>query len=77
LTEEDIIQTIKSISDHKQHLVVMVAHRLSTIMHADNIFVMEHGKILEEGTHNQLLEMKGLYSAMWRQQIGERRKVLV
>jgi len=73
LTEEDIIQTIKHISSNKQHLIVMVAHRLSTIMHADRIFVMEHGKVLEQGNHHQLLEMKGLYSAMWRQQIGERR----
>ncbi len=74
ITEDDIIQTIKSISDCKEHLVVMVAHRLSTIMHSDRIYVMEHGRILEQGNHHQLLEMKGLYSAMWRQQIGERRQ---
>jgi ATP-binding cassette subfamily B protein len=73
LTEEDIIQTIKQISANKEHLIVMVAHRLSTIMHADRIFVMEHGMVLEQGNHHELLEMKGLYSAMWRQQIGERR----
>jgi len=73
ITEDDIIQTIKGISESKEHLVVMVAHRLSTIMHSDHIFVMEHGHVIEEGNHQQLLEMKGLYSAMWRQQIGERR----
>jgi len=76
LTEEEIIQTIREISSNKEHLVVMVAHRLSTIMHADRIFVMEHGKLLESGTHQQLLEIRGLYSAMWRQQIGERRMSL-
>jgi ATP-binding cassette subfamily B protein len=73
ITEDDIIQTIKVISSSKEHLVVMVAHRLSTVMHSDRIYVMEHGRILEQGNHDQLLEMKGLYSAMWRQQIGERR----
>ncbi|HPI10316.1 MAG TPA: ABC transporter ATP-binding protein, partial [Catalimonadaceae bacterium] len=73
ITEDDIIQTIKAISSSKEHLVVMVAHRLSTVMHSDRIYVMEHGRILEQGNHDQLLEMKGLYSAMWRQQIGERR----
>lgn len=76
ITEEDIIQTIQSISQTKSHLVVMVAHRLSTVMHADQIFVMEQGHLLEQGTHTELLEMKGLYSAMWRQQIGERRRSL-
>lgn len=73
ITEHEIMETIRRISDRKEHLVVMVAHRLSTIMHADRIFVMEHGQVLEMGSHQELLEMKGLYSAMWRQQIGERR----
>jgi ATP-binding cassette subfamily B protein len=73
ITEHEIMETIRRISDRKEHLVVMVAHRLSTIMHADRIFVMEHGHVLEMGSHQELLEMKGLYSAMWRQQIGERR----
>lgn len=76
ITEEEIIQTIQTISESKSHIVVMVAHRLSTIMHADQIFVMEHGHLLEQGSHDELLNLKGLYSAMWRQQIGERRKTL-
>jgi ATP-binding cassette subfamily B protein len=50
----------------------MIAHRLSTIMHADRIYVLERGNIIEEGKHETLLEGKGLYYAMWRQQIGER-----
>jgi ATP-binding cassette subfamily B protein len=43
-------------------------------MHADRIYVLEGGEIEETGTHEQLLEDKGLYYAMWRQQIGERKK---
>ena len=50
----------------------MIAHRLSTIMHADRIFVLEKGTMAEMGTHDELLAEKGLYYAMWRQQIGER-----
>jgi ATP-binding cassette subfamily B protein len=46
-------------------------------MHADVVYVLEMGKIVETGTHDQLLEQKGLYYAMWRQQIGERSKMKV
>jgi ATP-binding cassette subfamily B protein len=42
-------------------------------MHADRIYVLEKGDVVETGTHQQLLEEKGLYYAMWRQQIGERK----
>jgi ATP-binding cassette subfamily B protein len=41
-------------------------------MHADRIYVLEKGKVVEMGSHTDLVEMKGLYYAMWRQQIGER-----
>ena len=51
----------------------MIAHRLSTIMHANKIFVLEKGCIVETGSHEDLLAEKGLYYAMWRQQIGERK----
>lgn len=73
LTEEEISQTIRQITDLREHITVMIAHRLSTIMHADRIVVLEKGNIAEMGTHAQLLEEKGLYYAMWRQQIGERK----
>jgi ATP-binding cassette subfamily B protein len=73
LTEEEISQTIREITDRREHIAVMIAHRLSTIMHADRIFVLEKGHIVETGTHMSLLEEKGLYYAMWRQQIGERK----
>ena len=51
----------------------MIAHRLSTIIHATRIYVLEKGQVIEQGTHDSLLLEKGLYYAMWRQQIGERR----
>lgn len=73
ITEEEITATIKSISREKEQITVLIAHRLSTIMHADRIFVLEKGQIVETGTHQQLISDKGLYYAMWRQQIGERK----
>jgi len=72
ITEKEISATLREISAGKKQIILMIAHRLSTIMHADRIYVLEKGKIIEEGTHNILLETKGLYYAMWRQQIGER-----
>ncbi|TKT88044.1 ABC transporter ATP-binding protein [Dyadobacter frigoris] len=73
LTEQDITKTIRDISTNKQQMTILIAHRLSTILHADVIYVLEKGKIVETGSHQNLLEQKGLYYAMWRQQIGERR----
>jgi len=73
MTEAEITQTIKNITATKEHITVMIAHRLSTIMHADRIYVLEKGKIIETGRHEDLLLEKGLYYAMWRQQIGERK----
>jgi ATP-binding cassette subfamily B protein len=74
LTEEEITNTIRDISATKEQITILIAHRLSTIMHADRIYVLEKGDIVETGTHEKLLEEKGLYYAMWRQQIGERKK---
>jgi ATP-binding cassette subfamily B protein len=71
LTEEEINETIQSISQRKDLITILIAHRLSTVMHADKIFVLEKGTIAESGTHERLLRKKGLYYAMWRQQIGE------
>lgn len=72
ITEEQISATVRQISARQDQITIMIAHRLSTIMHADTIFVLEKGHIVESGTHTQLLGEKGLYYAMWRQQIGER-----
>ncbi|MGG9970363.1 ABC transporter ATP-binding protein [Ferruginibacter sp. SUN002] len=77
LTEEDITNTIKQISALKEQITILIAHRLSTIMHADRIYVLERGDVVETGTHESLVEEKGLYYAMWRQQIGERKKMQV
>ncbi len=73
ITEEEITNTIRTISKEKEQITVMIAHRLSTIMHADKIYVLEKGQVVETGSHQKLLEEKGLYYAMWRQQIGERK----
>ncbi len=71
LTEEKITETIRAVSARKDLMSILIAHRLSTVMHADRIFVLEKGRIVETGTHTELLNLKGLYYAMWRQQIGE------
>ncbi len=73
LTEEEITATIRQVSINQKQITIMIAHRLSTIMHADKIYVLERGKIIEEGRHESLVAEKGLYYAMWRQQIGERK----
>ncbi len=72
LTEEEITETIREVSEIKDQITILIAHRLSTIMHADEIFVLERGHIIESGKHEELLSEKGLYYAMWRQQIGEK-----
>jgi len=74
LTEEEISRTIRDVSSSSEHLTIMIAHRLSTVLHSDVIYVLERGHIVESGKHEELLELKGLYYAMWRQQIGERKK---
>lgn len=71
LTEEEISETIRAVSQNSSHISILIAHRLSTIMHATRIYVLEKGKIVEEGNHDELLKLKGLYYAMWRQQVGE------
>ncbi|WP_316741459.1 ABC transporter ATP-binding protein [Pedobacter antarcticus] len=72
LTEEEITATIREVSDQTNHITILIAHRLSTILHADRIYVLEKGHIIEQGKHEDLLDEKGLYYAMWRQQVGER-----
>jgi ATP-binding cassette subfamily B protein len=74
LTEEEIGRTMRAVSTTTDIITVMIAHRLSTVMHADRIYVLERGRIAEMGQHDALVEAKGLYYAMWRQQVGERRE---
>ena len=75
LTEEEITDTIRDISSEGNQITILIAHRLSTIMHADRIYVLEKGEVVETGAHSELLLEKGLYYAMWRQQIGERKSM--
>nr|WP_067062073.1 ABC transporter ATP-binding protein [Mucilaginibacter sp. L294] len=75
ITEEEITDTIRDVSVLNDHITILIAHRLSTIMHADCIYVLEKGHIIESGKHFDLIDQKGLYYAMWRQQIGEKHTV--
>jgi ATP-binding cassette subfamily B protein len=76
LTEEEITKTVKDITSKKDMITILIAHRLSTVMHSDRIYVLEKGLVVEVGDHESLLKEKGLYYAMWREQIGERFNVL-
>jgi ATP-binding cassette subfamily B protein len=73
LTEEEISRTMRAVAATSKVITVLIAHRLSTVMHADRIYVLERGRVIETGRHEELLELTGLYYAMWRQQVGERR----
>jgi ATP-binding cassette subfamily B protein len=75
LTEEEISRTIREVATNQEAITILIAHRLSTVMHADRIYVLERGHIVEFGRHSELLDQKGLYYAMWRQQVGEREAV--
>jgi ATP-binding cassette subfamily B protein len=74
LTEEEISRTMRDVAGDREVMTILIAHRLSTVMHADRIYVLERGRIVEAGRHDELLDRKGLYYAMWRQQVGERRQ---
>jgi ATP-binding cassette subfamily B protein len=76
LTEEEISLTIRNVAESRDAITILIAHRLSTVLHADCIYVLERGGIVESGRHEELVDRKGLYYAMWRQQVGESAPVL-
>ena len=76
ITEEEISQTIRDVAATRDAITILIAHRLSTVLHADCIYVLERGRIAECGRHDELLEKRGLYYAMWRQQVGEGRAIV-
>ena len=77
LTEEGISQTIRDVAATRDAITILIAHRLSTVLHAHRIYVLERGRIVEYGHHDELLDRKGLYYAMWRQQVGEGKALTV
>ena len=77
LTEEEVSRTIRDVGLRSNAITLLVAHRLSTIMHADRIYVLERGRIVEQGSHDALVGSKGLYYAMWRQQVGQAVEAMV
>jgi ATP-binding cassette subfamily B protein/subfamily B ATP-binding cassette protein MsbA len=53
----------------RQHTILVIAHRLSTIVNADCIYVLDHGQVIEQGNHYELLEKDGRYARLWQQQV--------
>lgn len=70
LTEREVTSTIRAVASERRAITILIAHRLSTVMHASRIYVIERGQLVEQGQHDDLLEQRGLYYAMWRQQVG-------
>jgi ATP-binding cassette subfamily B protein len=70
LTEEEIVRTMKALHRKRQAITVVIAHRLSTVRHADRIYVLDRGSIAETGKHEELLQRRGLYHDLWRLQTG-------
>jgi ABC-type transport system involved in Fe-S cluster assembly fused permease/ATPase subunit len=69
-TEAEILDTLEAIE--RGRTTIVIAHRLSTVVHADQIVVLEAGRIVEKGTHGDLLRQGGVYAEMWNRQAQER-----
>jgi len=68
LTEEEISQTIRDIAAGNEAITCLIAHRLSTVLSADVILVLDHGRLADHGTHAELLERGGLYATLYERQ---------
>jgi len=68
-SEQAILESLSSAA--RDHTTLVIAHRLSTVVDADTILVMEHGRLIEQGNHQQLLAQEGLYSQLWELQKQE------
>jgi ATP-binding cassette subfamily B protein len=68
-TEQAIQETLDEVSESRT--TIMIAHRLSTIVNADQIAVLDQGRLVERGTHDELLERGGLYADLWHRQAAE------
>ena len=72
-SEQVILSSLREVAE--AHTTLVIAHRLSTIVDADRILVMQQGRIVEQGSHNQLLEQQGLYAELWKIQQEERARI--
>jgi ABC-type transport system involved in Fe-S cluster assembly fused permease/ATPase subunit len=68
-SEQLILESLKEVAE--KHTTLVIAHRLSTVIDADNIIVLDRGKVVEQGTHQQLLEKEALYAHLWKLQQEE------
>jgi ABC-type transport system involved in Fe-S cluster assembly fused permease/ATPase subunit len=73
-TESEILDTLQAIE--RGRTTIVIAHRLSTVVHADEIVVLEAGRVVERGSHAALLRKRGLYAEMWSRQAQEREQAL-
>ncbi|MGE3746066.1 MAG: ABC transporter ATP-binding protein/permease [Sphingomonadaceae bacterium] len=73
-TEAEIQDTLEKVAERRT--TIMIAHRLSTVVNADEIVVLEHGRVVEQGTHQALLTRNGLYAEMWARQQAEEEETL-
>ncbi len=67
-SSEQYVQKTINILRERNKTIVLIAHRLSTVYNADNICVLEKGKLVEEGNHQELMRHKGIYHNLWKQQ---------
>jgi ATP-binding cassette subfamily B protein len=70
LTERDIGDTIRALAVHSEAITILIAHRLSTVSHANVIYVLERGRVVQFGSHTELVAVGGLYRDMWLQQVN-------